>query len=185
MRAGESLRQLPVLTAATKTHSQISSVPDLTTIDVTRAGMLRLAEPGPGSAASRSRRSDGRRPAWLHSRVFGAGAGLSPPDLPGPIPGLRSGPRLADVPVDGFWSASVYNRDGCFGKNEFESYGLNDVTAEPNKDGSFTVNFGDCSQDRERTFPKPEPSRANGRRGMALRAVRGLSSDPAALGVRN
>lgn len=49
---------------------------------------------------------------------------------------------VKDVPVDGFWSVSVYNKDGYFEKNERNAYSVNDVTAEPNADGSVTVRFG-------------------------------------------
>jgi len=49
---------------------------------------------------------------------------------------------VKDVPVDGFWSISIYNKDGFFEKNKFNSYSINNLTAEPNKDGSITVNFG-------------------------------------------
>ena len=47
-----------------------------------------------------------------------------------------------NVPVDGFWSISVYNKDGYFEPNKFDSYSINNLTAKPNKDGSVTVNFG-------------------------------------------
>lgn len=49
---------------------------------------------------------------------------------------------VKDVPVDGFWSISIYNKDGFFVKNERNAYTLNNVTAQPNADGSFTVQFG-------------------------------------------
>ncbi len=49
---------------------------------------------------------------------------------------------VRDVPVDGFWSISIYNRDGYFEENPYESYSLNSVIADPNDDGSFTLNFG-------------------------------------------
>ena len=48
---------------------------------------------------------------------------------------------LADVPVDGFWSVSVYNREGFFKKNPYDLYSVNSVTATPNDDGSVTVRF--------------------------------------------
>ncbi len=48
------------------------------------------------------------------------------------------------VPVDGFWSISVYNAKGFFEKNSLDSYSLNNLTAKPNKDGSITVQFGAC-----------------------------------------
>ncbi len=49
---------------------------------------------------------------------------------------------LKDVPVDGFWSVSVYNKDGFFEKNAKNAYTLNNVTAKPNADGSVTIQFG-------------------------------------------
>ena len=52
---------------------------------------------------------------------------------------------VRDVPVDGFWSISVYNAKGFFEKNRLESYSLNNLTARPNEDGSFTIQFGGCS----------------------------------------
>jgi len=50
--------------------------------------------------------------------------------------------KVKDVPVDGFWSISVYNQDGFFEKNSADVYSLNNLTAKPNPDGSFTINFG-------------------------------------------
>lgn len=47
-----------------------------------------------------------------------------------------------DVPVDGFWSISVYNQAGFFVKNAKDAYTLNNVTAKPNADGSTTIHFG-------------------------------------------
>ena len=49
---------------------------------------------------------------------------------------------VKDVPVDEFWSISVYNRDGYFEKNEYNSYSVNNIIGTPNPDGSFTVHFG-------------------------------------------
>lgn len=57
---------------------------------------------------------------------------------------------LKDVPVDGFWSISVYNADGFFEKNPWDAYSVNDVTAERNQDGSVTVRFGGCRTDGAR-----------------------------------
>jgi para-nitrobenzyl esterase len=51
---------------------------------------------------------------------------------------------VRDVPVDGFWSISLYNAKGYFEKNALNAYSLNNLTAKPNADGSFTVQFGDC-----------------------------------------
>jgi hypothetical protein len=49
---------------------------------------------------------------------------------------------IRDVPVDGFWSVSVYNKGGYFEKNDKDAYTVNNVTAEPNADGSVTIHFG-------------------------------------------
>ena len=49
---------------------------------------------------------------------------------------------VKDVPVDGFWSVSVYNAKGYFEKNAKDAYTLNNITAKPNGDGSVTIRFG-------------------------------------------
>jgi hypothetical protein len=49
---------------------------------------------------------------------------------------------LKDVPVDAFWSISVYNKDGYFQENEYDAYSVNDLTGTPNDDGSFTIHLG-------------------------------------------
>ena len=49
---------------------------------------------------------------------------------------------VKDVPVDGFWSINVYNKAGYFQENEYGAYSLNNLTATPNADGSFTIHFG-------------------------------------------
>ncbi|MDG3005650.1 DUF1214 domain-containing protein [Paludisphaera mucosa] len=49
---------------------------------------------------------------------------------------------VKDVPVDGFWSVSVYDEGGYFEKNPENAYTVNDVTARPNADGSVTIHFG-------------------------------------------
>jgi hypothetical protein len=49
-----------------------------------------------------------------------------------------------DVPVDGFWSISVYNAEGFFEPNSRGAYSLNSITAARGKDGAVTVQFGGC-----------------------------------------
>jgi hypothetical protein len=49
---------------------------------------------------------------------------------------------VKDVPVDGFWSLAMYNKEGYFEKNDYESYGVSDQSAEKNADGSITIHFG-------------------------------------------
>jgi hypothetical protein len=49
---------------------------------------------------------------------------------------------VEDVPVDGFWSISVYDAKGYFRQNPQDAYTLNDHTAVRGVDGSVTVRFG-------------------------------------------
>ncbi len=51
---------------------------------------------------------------------------------------------VKDVPIDAFWSLTVYNADGFIDENELGTYSFNNVTARPNDDGSFTIHFGGC-----------------------------------------
>jgi hypothetical protein len=51
---------------------------------------------------------------------------------------------VKDVPVDGFWSISLYNAEGYFQKNDYNAYSLNDITAQKEPDGSIAVQFGGC-----------------------------------------
>ena len=48
---------------------------------------------------------------------------------------------FADVPVDAFWSVSVYNAKGFFEPNDRNLYSVNSVTGERGEDGSTTVRF--------------------------------------------
>ncbi|WP_167854692.1 DUF1254 domain-containing protein [Mangrovimicrobium sediminis] len=54
--------------------------------------------------------------------------------------------RVHEVPVDGFWSISVYNREGYFEKNDRDAYSINNVSAQCDDDGGVTVYFGGCEQ---------------------------------------
>jgi hypothetical protein len=51
---------------------------------------------------------------------------------------------VKDVPVDGFWSISVYNARGFFEVNKLNAYSLNNLTAKKEPDGSVIVQFGGC-----------------------------------------
>ncbi|WP_413557295.1 DUF1214 domain-containing protein [Bdellovibrio sp. HCB209] len=52
---------------------------------------------------------------------------------------------VGDVPVEAFWSISVYNAAGYFEKNKAGAYSVNSLTAKKNSDGKVTVQFGECS----------------------------------------
>jgi hypothetical protein len=47
-----------------------------------------------------------------------------------------------DVPVDAFWSVTVYNKEGFIDPNDQDAYSVNSLTGTPNEDGSFTIHFG-------------------------------------------
>jgi hypothetical protein len=91
---------------------------------------------------------------------------------------------VKDVPVDGFWSVSLYNAEGYYQKNEYNAYSINNITAKKGDDSSVTIQFGGCDGkipncllimpgwnytvrlyrpsaeilDGKWTFPQPQPS---------------------------
>jgi hypothetical protein len=52
--------------------------------------------------------------------------------------------NVKDVPVNSFWSVSVYNAQGYYEKNPANAYTLNSVTAKKGSDGSTAIQFGGC-----------------------------------------
>jgi hypothetical protein len=51
---------------------------------------------------------------------------------------------VGDVPVDGFWSVTVYNSEGYFQPNPDIVYSVNSITAKKGPDGSVPIQFGGC-----------------------------------------
>jgi hypothetical protein len=51
---------------------------------------------------------------------------------------------VGEVPVDGFWSVTVYDKDGYFAPNPHNAYSYNNVTAQPGPDGTIAIQFGGC-----------------------------------------
>jgi hypothetical protein len=90
-----------------------------------------------------------------HLMATATGWGLNPREdavYDGRFPSPNTGQEVMkltvkDVPVDGFWSLSIYDAKGFFAKNELDSYSINNVTAKPNADGSYTIQFGGCTRD--------------------------------------
>lgn len=60
---------------------------------------------------------------------------------------------VKDVPVNGFWSITIYNKEGFMEPNDLEVNSYNDVTATANDDGSITINMGGCDDGRVNCIP--------------------------------
>jgi hypothetical protein len=52
--------------------------------------------------------------------------------------------NVKDVPVDGFWSVSLYDAKGYYEPNKFNAYSVNNITAKRGEDGSIAIQFGGC-----------------------------------------
>src|SRR5258706_7797243 len=61
--------------------------------------------------------------------------------------------RVGDVPVDGFWSLTVYNRDGYLEPNQDNTYSVNGLTAKKGADGAVTIQFGGCDGKIQNCLP--------------------------------
>ncbi len=48
------------------------------------------------------------------------------------------------IPVDGFWSLTVYNSEGYLQPNPNNTYALNNLTAKKGPDGTINIQFGGC-----------------------------------------
>lgn len=60
---------------------------------------------------------------------------------------------VRDVPVDAFWSVTVYNAEGYIDENPLGAYSFNGITATPNDDESVTLLFGACDDGRVNCLP--------------------------------
>src|ERR1700739_1451527 len=54
---------------------------------------------------------------------------------------------VKDVPVDGFWSVTVYNAEGYLEPNPYNAYSVNNITAKTGADGSVAIQFGGCDSE--------------------------------------
>lgn len=75
----------------------------------------------------------GANPPYAAEYVFGQVA-----QNDGTVPHVLT---VADVPVDGFWSITIYNAEG-FMEGEADQASINNVTAVPDADGTVTIRFG-------------------------------------------
>ena len=51
---------------------------------------------------------------------------------------------VKDIPVDSFWSLTVYNSEGYLHPNAYNAYALNSLTAKKGPDGAINIQFGGC-----------------------------------------
>lgn len=129
---------------------------DRADLDTTRQALLTLA----GQMQTFDRTFGARSDVNPIHHLIGTAAGWGGlPDTEatyiGVNPGLpvdRYEIRVGDVPVDAFWSISVYNAAGYFEPNRTGVYSVNSVTGTRDADGSITVRFGDHG-DAPNTIP--------------------------------
>lgn len=60
---------------------------------------------------------------------------------------------VKNVPVEAFWSVSVYNAQGYYEKNPQNAYSLNSVTAKKGSDGAVAIQFGGCDGKVQNCLP--------------------------------
>jgi hypothetical protein len=142
------------------TASRPFAMPDYDTesFDATRRAVLELAKHGSGFERAFGSKDEVDPVRHLLATAAGWG-GL--PDSEARYINFEGGSlgefkvTVRDVPVDGFWSISVYNADGFFEPNDRDAYSVNNLTATRNDDGSVTVHFGG-DDDRPNLLPITE-----------------------------
>nr|BFF09533.1 DUF1214 domain-containing protein [Microbacterium flavescens] len=131
---------------------------DAASLDATRTALLSLA----AGLRSFERTFGSREEVDAVRHLIGTAAGwgglpVSEASYVGVDPQLPVGfydLTMHDVPVDAFWSVSVYNAQGYFEPNDEGRYTVNSVTGHRDEDGAVTVHF---------TPPGRRPSRTASR----------------------
>ncbi|MBX7430634.1 DUF1214 domain-containing protein [Mycobacterium sp. Y57] len=118
---------------------------DTASLDAVREPLLQLSESLPDSARTFGAPDEVDPVRHLIGTAYGWG-GLPEREAfylveaaPHPVGHYRI--TFHDVPVDGFWSLTVYNRDGFLEPNQYAAWSINNVTAVADEDGSVTVDL--------------------------------------------
>jgi hypothetical protein len=61
--------------------------------------------------------------------------------------------KVGDVPVDGFWSLTVYDSEGYLQPNQSNVYSVNSITAKKSADGAIAIQFGGCDGEIPNCLP--------------------------------
>lgn len=130
---------------------------DDTSFTATRDALLELSKGIPGLAGCFGRRGE-VDPVRHLVTTASAWGGLPETEAfyVNVQPGLPVGEyslTVRDVPVDAFWSVSLYNPAGFFQANDLNRYSVNSITATPDDDGTTTVSFGGCDDQRPNCLP--------------------------------
>lgn len=136
----------------------VSSGYDTASLDETRSALLTLAK-GVGGYRGMFGTADEIIPVRHLIGTASGWGGLPESEAVyvGVDPGLAPGHHtitMKDVPVDAFWSISVYNAEGYFEPNPAGRYTINGITAQHEEDGSILVHFVD---DPETSIPNAIP----------------------------
>lgn len=118
---------------------------DTASLDATRSALLTLSQSLPDARATFGSRGQVDPVRHLIGTAYGWG-GLPEHEA---FYVVNSTPRkvghyrltLREVPVDAFWSLTIYNADGYFEPNPYETYSVNSVTARPDDDGTVTIDL--------------------------------------------
>ena len=118
---------------------------DAASLDATREALLRLGDGVPDTDRTFGAPGDVEPTRHLIGTAVGWG-GLPEKEA---YYYIEAEPRSAGrftltfdrVPVDAFWSVTIYNRDGYLEPNPWNAYNRNSVTAVPGADGSVTLNL--------------------------------------------